>query len=132
MNGQLVGEVPALGYLDRVDLTDEVRDRDVRRRELLAVSLVAVHPCHLDLVAAGGHQVAAALADRCVGVVVDLAARDDGHLLVEQADERAHDPALGLAALPEKDHVMAGDDGVGQLRQDGLVVADDAGQQRFS
>ena len=40
----LVGEVAALGDLDRVDLTDQVRDRRVRRRELLAVAFAAVHP----------------------------------------------------------------------------------------
>ena len=35
---QLVGEVAALGDLDRVDLADQVGDRDVRRRQLLAVA----------------------------------------------------------------------------------------------
>ena len=37
---ELVGEVAALGDLDRVDLTDEVGDRDVRCRELLRVAVL--------------------------------------------------------------------------------------------
>jgi hypothetical protein len=40
----LVGEVAALGDLDRIDLADEVGHRDVRRRELLAVAELAVDP----------------------------------------------------------------------------------------
>ena len=46
MDGQLVGEVPALGHPDGVDLADEIGDRGVGRRQLLAVSLAAVDPGH--------------------------------------------------------------------------------------
>ncbi len=49
---ELVGEVPALGDLDRVDLTDEVGDRRVGCRELLAVAAIAVHPFDGRVVAA--------------------------------------------------------------------------------
>ena len=41
VEGQLVGQVAALGDLDRVDLADEVGDRDVGRGELLGVAPVA-------------------------------------------------------------------------------------------
>ncbi len=41
----------------------------------------------------------------------------------------ARDAALGLPALPEQDDVLAGQDRVLELRQDGLVVAEDAGQE---
>ncbi len=34
-----------------------------------------------------------------------------------------------LAAEAEKDEVMAGEDGVNDLRDDGVVVADDAGEE---
>ena len=44
VEGQLVGEVAALGDLDRVDLADEVGDRDVGRRQLLGVAPVARQP----------------------------------------------------------------------------------------
>ena len=39
---RLVGEVPALGVLDDVNLTEQVGDGDVRGRELFVVALVAV------------------------------------------------------------------------------------------
>ena len=41
---ELVGEVAALGDLDRVDLADEVGDRRVGGGQLLAEAVVAVHP----------------------------------------------------------------------------------------
>src|SRR5439155_16434063 len=62
-------------------------------------------------------------------VVVDLAAADDGDALVEQRDQRTQQARLGLAALAEEDDVLAGEDGVLQLRDDAVVVAADAGEE---
>ena len=61
---QLVGEVAALGDADRVDLADQVGDRDVGRRELLAVAAVAADPVDRRVVALLGDQVLAVLRDR--------------------------------------------------------------------
>ena len=72
------------------------------------------------------------LADREVRIVVDLAAGDDGHPLVEQAGERPDDACLGLAALAEEDHVVAGEQGVLELRHDGVLVAEHAFEQGFT
>ena len=66
------------------------------------------------------------LGDRGVGVVEDLGAGDDRQPLVEQVGERADHAGLGLAPLAQEDHVVAGQDGVLELRQDGLLVAEDA------
>ena len=109
VDGQLVGEVAAFGDLDRVDLTDEVGDRRVGRRELLAEAAVAVHPLDRRVVAALGDEVTRVRRHRVVRVVVDLAAGDDRHPLVEQADEPADDARLRLAALTEEDHVVTGE-----------------------
>ena len=48
---QLVGEVAALGDLDRVDLADQVGDRRVGRGQLLAEAALAVHPLDRRVVA---------------------------------------------------------------------------------
>jgi hypothetical protein len=126
VNGQLIRQVAALGHFDGVDFTNQIRNRNVRSGKLLAVAPVATDPIDLHAVAVLRHEVKAASADGRVRVVVDLASGDRGNLFIEQADQRAHDPALGLTALAKKDDVVAGDDCVGKLRQDGLVVADDA------
>ena len=74
---------------------------------------------------------AAVGAERRQRIVVDLAARHHRDRLVQQVGERAQDAALRLAAQAEQDEVVAGQDRVDDLRHDGLVVADDAGEQGF-
>ena len=71
-------------------------------------------------------------ADRVERVVVDLAPRHHRDPLVEQRDERAQQPRLGLAAQTEQDEVVLRQQRVHQLRDDGVVVADDAGEQRLA
>jgi hypothetical protein len=126
---ELVGEVPALRDLDRVDLAHEVRDGDVGRGELLAVAPVPRHPLDRGGVGLLRDPQPAGPADRRVGVVVDLAAGDGGRLRVQELDETARDPRLRLAALAQEDEVVAGEDGVLHLRDHRLLVADDAGEE---
>ena len=123
---QLVGQVAALGDLDRVDLADQVGDRRVRRGQLLAEAVVAVDPRDRRVLTVLGDEVAGVAGHRGVRVVVDLAAGDDRHPLVEQPGERADHAGLRLAPLAQEDHVVAGEQGVLQLRQDGLLVAEHA------
>ena len=129
MDGQLVGEIPALGDLDRIDLADEVGDSDIRRGQLLGVALGAANPLDDRLVALVADELAGILGDRGVGVVVDLAALDDGDFFVQQVDHRADEAGLGLAPLAEEDQVMARQNGVLDLGDDGILVADDAREQ---
>ena len=63
---ELVGEVAALGDLDRVDLADQVGDRRVGRGQLLAVAVVAVDPVDPRVVAELGDQVAGVARHRSV------------------------------------------------------------------
>ena len=72
------------------------------------------------------------MANREIGmvrVVVDLRVGHDGQPLVEQAHQGPDDPGLGLAALPEEDHVVTGQDGVLQLGQHGVLEAEHPGDQ---
>jgi hypothetical protein len=122
---ELVGEIPALGDLDRVDLADEVGDRRVGRGELLAETSFAMHPLDRRVFTALGQQEPGVLRHRRVRVVVDLAAGDRRCPLVEQADERADDARLRLAPLAEEDDVVAGEQRVLELGQHRVVEADD-------
>jgi hypothetical protein len=67
-----------------------------------------------------GHQALALGADRAVGVVVDLAALDDGYLFIEQVDKGACEAGLGLPALAQEDDILAGKDGILYLRDNGV------------
>ena len=61
--------------------------------------------------------------DRLVGVLAELGAGDHRRPLVEQADQRAQQPGLALAALAEQDDVVAGDQRPLELRDDGVLEA---------
>ena len=129
VHGQLAGEVePSARGPDRVHVADDVGDGHVGRRELLDVALVRREPGDRGGVALLGEEVAAALAQRPEGVVVDLAPRDHRRRRVEQAGEAAQDPALRLAPQAQQDHVVPRQHGVDELGDDGVVVAHDAGE----
>ena len=126
MDGRFVGEVAPLRDLDRIDLADQVGDRDVGGRELLGVAVLAREPGDRELIThlrlarpAGG-------TDRREGIAVDLATRDRRNRLVEEFHESADDPGLRLAALAENHHVVPGEDRVLDVGNDRLVVAQNA------
>ena len=132
VHGEFAGEILAAARgLDGVEVADEVGHGDVGRGELFDVAVVAADPGDGGGVAALGDEVAAALAERVVGVVANFAAGDVGHVFVEQRGERAEDAALGLAAQAEQDEVLPGENGVDDLRDDRVFVADDAGEERL-
>ena len=128
---QLVGEVAALGHLDRVDLADQVGDGGVGRGELLAEAIVPVHPGDRRVVAVLGDQLTGVARDGMVRIVVDLAAGDDREPLVEQAGERADHAGLGLATFAEEDHIVPGQERVLELWHDGVLVAQNALDHRL-
>jgi hypothetical protein len=126
---QLVGQVPTLGHADRVDVADQVRDARIRGRELLAVALVGREPGDRCGVAFGSDQLAATRADGPVRVIVDLAAGDHGDGIVKEVDDRADQAGLGLTALAQEDQVVPREDPAFERREDGVLEAEDAGEQ---
>jgi hypothetical protein len=121
----------SLGHLGGVDVAHQVADRRVRGGQLLGVALVAVAPCHRQVVAMLGREPAAEHADRGQRIVEDLGAGDVGLPLVQQPDQRAHQPRLALATLAEQHEVVAGEQRPFQLGQHGVVEPDDAGERRL-
>jgi hypothetical protein len=49
--------------------------------------------------------------------------------IVEKADQRAHQPALGLPFFTEKEQVVPGEDGEVDFGKDRILIADDAGEE---
>ena len=130
MHRQLIGEVQTgLRGLDRIDVADHVRDRDVGRCELLDVAGLARPPGDRHPVALARDAGAACAADGVKWIVVDFAAGHDGDLIVEQTDQAAQDPALRLAAQAQQNEIVPRQDRVDELRHDRVVVADDAGEE---
>ena len=129
---QLVVQAATFGDFDGVHLADEVGDGDVRRGELLAVALVARHPGDGRLVASLGDDCAPARGDGAERILGNLGAVDHRHFVVQKRRQAAHDPRLRLPPLAEQHDVLPAENGVGHLRNHGLVVADDAGEQRLA
>ncbi len=63
---------------------------------------------------------------------MDLRAGDDRHGVVEQVDQLAEHPGLGLAPQAQEQHVVLGEDRVLDLGDDRLFVAQDIGKQRLA
>ena len=61
-------------------------------------------------------------------MIVDLGAGDDRHRVVEQMDQLPEHPGLGLSAQAQEQDIMLGEDGVLDLGDDGLLVAEDVGE----
>jgi hypothetical protein len=70
--------------------------------------------------------------DRRVGVLAEFRARDHRRPLVEQVLQRTQDASLSLAPLAEQDEVVAGDQRPLQLRQNGVLEAENAWPDFFS
>ncbi len=115
--------------LDRIDVAEQIGDRDIRRCGLLAVARFAAEPLDGGVVARFGDPARAPGRDRGQRIVVHLAAGEDRDLGVEERRELAQDPRLRLAPQTEKDEVVAREQGVGDRRNDRAVVADDAGEE---
>src|SRR6266508_6268358 len=60
------------------------------------------------------------------GIIVDFGARQDRNLIVEQISQLSNDATLGLPAQPQKDQVVARQERVNKLGNDGFFVSDNA------
>ena len=117
VHGEFAGEfVPSARGFDGIDVADQVGDRHVGRGQFFHVAMVGREPGNRRGVPFFGNQLAAAAADRSVGIVVNLAARDVRHLRIEQRRQRAQNAALRLSAQAEQNEVVAREDGVHDLR----------------
>src|SRR6266700_3457932 len=62
---------------------------------------------------------------------MNLAASYVGRVRVEQRSESAKNAAFGLAAQTQKNEIMARKNGIHDLRDNGVVITDDAGENRI-
>ena len=77
------------------------------------------------------NQVLAVAADRPVRVIVDLASRDVGQLLVQQRRQHADDARLRLPAQPQQNEVVPRQQRVDDVRHHCLLKTDNAREQGF-
>ena len=126
---EFVGKIaPAAGGADGIDVADDVGHGDIGRGQFFDETIFARHPGDGRAVPLGGDFFAAGAADGLEGIVIDFTASDDGHFRVQEIDEAAQNTAFGLTPEAEKNKIVAGKQGVDDLRNDGVFVAMDAGK----
>src|SRR5262249_750776 len=101
-------------------------------RQLLSVTAIPRNPGDRGGIALRGRAQAARLADGRQRIVVDLAAGERRHLVVQEPHEKPRHAGLGLAALAEEDDVLAAQHRVLDLRHHALLVPDDTREERLS
>src|SRR5260221_14086187 len=107
---------------NRIDVADNIGNGDVRRRELLDESAVAIYPCDWRCVASFLDEISRVLRDRCERIVVYFASGNDRNYFVEQRGERTQDARLRLPTETEKYEVVPGKKGIDDLRHHRLFV----------
>src|SRR5215831_12665157 len=63
-------------------------------------------------------------------MIANFAALDVRRVLIEQRDEHANQPSLGLASQPQQNEVVPRKHGIYNLRNYGIFVSDDSAKQR--
>src|SRR5277367_2507594 len=116
---------------DGVHIADNVRDGHIGCGKLFDKTLVAGHPGDGRVFTFGGDSLAAGAADGAQRVVVDFAAGNYGNLRVQQLHETAQDAAFCLATQPEQNKIMAREEGIDDLRHNGVFITVDTGKERL-
>ena len=125
MHRQLVTEdVPAARGLDGIEIADNVGDGDVRRRQLLDVTLIGIEPRDRCIVSGFVEKTFSVLGDRSERIVVDFTAGDDRQRWIEKSGERAQYSRFCLAAKSEQNEIVPAQKRVDDLRHHRLFVAD--------
>src|SRR5580692_2533474 len=118
--------VPAARGLDGIDVANQVGDGYIGRGQLFNVAVFLREIRDGSGIAELRDFVPAAAADRRIGIVVNLAARDVRSLRVEQRGKGAQNAALGLAAKSQQNKVMPRKDRIDNLRHNGIVIANNS------
>ena len=131
VEGLLGGHARSSGELRRIDLTDDVGELRAGGKPL-GVAFRAVPPADRHVVLrAAGNQRPPGRRDGFEGIVVEGNGGiiEVGDPLVKKPAEQPHHAALRLPLFTQKEHVMTGDEGDVDLGDDGVVIADDAGEE---
>ena len=113
-----------------IDVSDQVRDRDVRRGQLFYVAFFRCQVCNRRCFSSLPDFIAAASANRLIGIVMDLTARYVWHCRIKQGCQRPQDPALCLPTQPEQNEVVPREYCIHDLGHHSIVIADDSRKDR--
>ena len=131
MHGQFAGQfMAAASCFDGINIANQIGNGHIWRGQFLDVTLLGREISNCRAVSAFGNQFLAAAANRRIRIVVDFASGDVRHMRIEQRRQRTKDAALGLPTKSKQDEVMPRQNCIDDLRDDSVVIAYDAGENR--
>src|SRR5437667_1894782 len=98
--------MPALSSFDRIDVSDDVGNRDVRRRQFFHKARIPADPFDVYRVAMQFDHLSPVSANGMKGIVVNFRAFDDGNRVVEKIRQLANNSTLRLPAQTEQNQVV--------------------------
>src|SRR6266516_5216568 len=114
--------VSAPRRFDRINVADEICDSYIWGRQFFHVTLFRREIRDRRALATLRNQIAAAAANRRIGIIVNLASGDVWHLRIKQSCQRTKHAALRLSAQSQKNEIVPRENGVNDLRNDGVFV----------
>jgi len=120
---RFIRQVSSLRMLHQVDLPDQIRDGDVRRRQLLVIPVFPVHPFHRRVVSLLRHDPPPRFRPRLQRIVVDLRAPQHRNPLVQQHRQHPQNPRFRLPAQPQKQQIVFGKNPVDDLRNHRIPIS---------
>ena len=124
MYRQLVRQIPPLGNLNRVNLPNQIRHRNIRRRQLLAIPLLPTHPHNRRVIPLRLQDPPALRANRNQRIAIQIAPRQRRHCLIQQPDHMPNKPRLSLPPLPQQNHILPRQNRILQLRNNRILKPD--------
>ena len=129
MHDVLARQMPPFGMFDQVDFTNQVGNRDVRRRQLFVIAIIPSNPLDWRIISFLDNEIPGILRQRGERVIVDFAASNNRRPLVEKLRQHPQHLRLALTTQPKKQEVMLRQEPVDNLRHDRFVIPQDAGKQ---
>src|ERR1700730_4729742 len=121
----------ALCGFNRIDIANYVGDSDVWSRKLLHKTCVSIEPLDMSHVAVALQCLPSEGGYWLKRIVVNFRTGNYRKAFIQQFGQLADYPAFRLAAQAEQNEVVSRQDGVDQLRDNGVVVANDPGKKFF-
>src|SRR6266850_2123883 len=121
----------ALCGFDGIDIADYVGDSDVWSSKLRDKTGVTIEPLDMRHVSVALQCLPSKGGYRLKRIVVNFRTGNYRKAFIQQFSQLADYPAFRLAAQTEQNEVVSRQDGVDQLRDNGVVVANDSGKKLF-
>ena len=124
MYGSLVVQGSTLGNLDRIDLTDKIGGTHIGGSEFLNKTSIPRDIVYREFISQFLKLTLTVNTYRVKRVIMNGTAFNGGHLFIQEVYHGPDKPALALTSFTQQNHVMSAEDGIHQIGNHRLIIAD--------